>query len=187
MGAQPDGAAHVWYRTAVYSACMFHQPLFGRVMSVAAVLAVLFVAAPSTGAQNTAAGPAPKGPAAPPSERTFQRVCGTCHESKRITDTRRSRTQWEIVIEDMTNRGAAGSDQDFDEVLTYLLRHHGSVNVNEARADELVAVLGLDTPEAEAIVHHRTTAGKFADLAALKQVAGVDAKKLDAGRASITY
>ncbi len=71
--------------------------------------------------------------------------------------------------------------------MAYVLRHHGSVDVNEAPADELVAVIGLETPEAEAIVSHRTKAGRFTDLAALKQVAGVDPAKLDKERASITY
>jgi competence protein ComEA len=166
---------------------MFRHPLIGHSIGLAALLAVLSAASPSIGAQDTASVPAPHGPATPQSENPLPRVCGTCHVWQRATDARRSKTQWEIVIDDMSNRGAVGSDQDFEAVLTYLLRHHGSVNVNQAAAEELVAVLGLETSEAEAIVKHRAKVGKFADLAALKHVPGVDPKKLDAGRASITY
>jgi len=166
---------------------MLRHTLVSHSMSAAALLAVLSVASPSAGVPHTASLAVPQGPADPPSDNPVQRVCGTCHEWQRATDARRSKTQWEIVIEDMSNRGAVGSDQDFEEVLAYLLRHHGSVNVNQAAADELVAVLGLEAPEAEAIVKHRAKVGKFADLEALKRVPGVDPKKLDAGRASITY
>src|SRR2546425_1053441 len=59
--------------------------------------------------------------------KAFQKVCSDCHEPDRIVDTRRTRGGWEEIIEKMIEKGATGSDQDFDLVLQYLLGHHGMV------------------------------------------------------------
>src|SRR5437879_6499852 len=106
------------------------------------------------GAQDRA-GARTKGPADVRSEEVLVRLCGTCHEWQRVADSRRTKTQWEGVIEDMINRGAAGSDADYEIVLDYVLRHYAFVNVNKAPAEELSVVLGLAPEEAAAIVGYR--------------------------------
>jgi hypothetical protein len=53
-----------------------------------------------------------------PSERTFTNACAKCHPAERVTAMRRTRSQWEEVINTMiTVRGAQVSDEDFDVVL----------------------------------------------------------------------
>src|ERR1700750_523997 len=62
----------------------------------------------------------------------FRRVCSNCHDAERILSTRRTRTQWEEVIEKMIDRGAEGTSDDFTTAEEYLLRVSGRVNVNRA-------------------------------------------------------
>src|SRR5438876_11977624 len=60
--------------------------------------------------------------------KAFVRMCSDCHEPERIQESRRTRGGWEEVIEKMIEKGASGSDQDFDLVLQYLLKNLGMVN-----------------------------------------------------------
>jgi len=122
------------------------------------------------------------------SRETLVRVCSKCHPLERVTAQRRSRTQWEEAMTQMvTSRGAVISDEDFDTVLTYLVREYGRVNVNKAAADEIVEVLALPDKAAAAIVDYRREHGSFEDFDALAKVPGVDAAKLEQRRDAIVF
>jgi competence protein ComEA len=120
-------------------------------------------------------------------EAVVMRVCGNCHEWERIGDSRRTRTQWEDLIADMIGRGASGSDDDYDAILSYALRGYGLVYINKAPASEIAIVLGLVPEEADAIVAYRTANGRIPDFESLKKIPDVDQKKLDTARLSILY
>jgi competence ComEA-like helix-hairpin-helix protein len=159
-------------------------------------LAGLLAATIGTSAQQPSATPAPDQPAAQPAAQsaadakgaaTFARVCSTCHDGARILSTRRSKTQWTEVIEKMLERGAQVSDEDFEEVMGYLLRNYGRINVNRAAAEDLVIVVGVSEKDAEAIVKHRTSQGDFADFDAIVKVPGIDVEKLTKGRDAISF
>ena len=117
----------------------------------------------------------------------FKRTCSTCHDAERILANRRTRTQWEEVIEKMIDRGAEGTADDFSAAEVYLLRVSGRVNANRAEAQDFVAVLGLPQKDADAIVDFRKAKGDFADFDALCKVPGIDTEKLKQGRDAITY
>jgi len=158
--------------------------------ALAGLLAATVVAV----AQEPAAPAAPQAPAAaapPPSDgkgaATFARVCSTCHDGARILSNRRSKSQWTEVIEKMMERGAQVTDEDFDEVMDYLLRNYGRINVNRATAEDLAIVVGLSDKDAGAIVQHRDGQGDFADFDALAKVPGIDLEKLKLGREAITF
>jgi cytochrome c oxidase cbb3-type subunit III len=55
----------------------------------------------------------------------LQKVCGTCHALDKVTGSRRSRAQWEEVIEKMASMGAKGTSEEFATVLTYLVTNYG--------------------------------------------------------------
>ena len=112
--------------------------------------------------------------------RAFFKLCADCHEPDRIRETKRTRGGWEEVIEKMIEKGATGSDQDFDLTLQYLLANYGMVNINQSPAEEIAIVIGLLPKEAEAIVAYRKEKGNFKNYDALAQMPGVDVKKLDA-------
>ena len=118
---------------------------------------------------------------------TFARVCSLCHDGARILSNRRSKSQWTEVIEKMMERGAQVSDTDFDDVMDYLLRHYGRINVNKAEAEDLALVTGLSKKDADAILQYRNGQGDFADFDALAKVPGIDVEKLSKARDAITF
>src|SRR5262245_14897889 len=117
----------------------------------------------------------------------FRRVCSACHDSERILATRRTRTQWEEIIEKMIDRGAEGTSEDFTTAEVYLLRVSGRVNVNRAQAKDVVAVLSVTQKDADAIIEYRKTNGEYKDFDALSKVPGIDLEKLKQGRDAIAF
>ena len=126
-------------------------------------------------------------PAQDPLNDAFTRLCSNCHDPARVTQSRRTRVEWEDVIYQMIDRGAVGSDQDFSLVLQYLLRDFGRVNVNQAASEELALVLGLTPTEANAIVAHRKTNGEFKDFEGLLKVPDLDPEKLESRRPAVLF
>jgi competence ComEA-like helix-hairpin-helix protein len=123
-----------------------------------------------------------------PARPVFERVCSNCHPTTRVTATRRSRAQWQEVIETMISvRGAKVADEEFETIVGYLAREHGRVNANTAPADEMAEVLGIPEKMAEAIVAYRRDHGTFQDFDALAKVPGVDRDALEKKREAIAF
>lgn len=117
----------------------------------------------------------------------FKRVCSNCHDADRILATRRTRTQWEEVIEKMIDRGAEGTSDDFTTAEEYLLRVSGRVNVNRATTKDMMTVLGITDKDAGAIADYRKANGEFKDFDALSKVPGIDLEKLNHARDAISF
>jgi competence ComEA-like helix-hairpin-helix protein len=152
--------------------------------------------APPTGASPATQAPSPAGSAAQaaaaplpsgPGSDAFQRVCVVCHPPDRIVSVRKTRTEWEEVIDKMITKGAQVTDDNYGPIEDFLLRNYGTVNVNKAVRDDLVAILGVTPADASAILAFRTSHGPFADFAALEQVPGIDSKKLEQKKAAVTF
>lgn len=122
-----------------------------------------------------------------PLEDAFWKVCRDCHDPNRIRETRRTRGGWEEVIWKMIEKGALGTERDFELVLQYLLVNYGMVNMNQALAEDIAIVTGLSQKDAEAIVAYRKEHGNFSNFEALVQVPGIDAKALEARRDAIMF
>ncbi len=60
---------------------------------------------------------------------------------------RRTRTEWEEVITKMIEKGATGTEKEFETVYGYVLRNFGKLYINAARPDEIVMILGLSEKE----------------------------------------
>ena len=120
-------------------------------------------------------------------EEVFLNRCSTCHTTERALVAPRTRKGWEAVLAEMVNNNGAQLDAGEPEaILAFLTERHGLVNVNEAKAEELVA-LGLARKDADTIVSHRTDHGPFADFAALRAVPGLDVDRLDAVRPRVAF
>jgi competence protein ComEA len=117
----------------------------------------------------------------------FNRVCSSCHDAERILGARRTRTQWEEIIEKMIERGAEGTDDDFVAAEQYLLRVSGRVNVNRALSKDLVSVLSVTDKDADAILEYRKAHGDFKDFDELCKVPGIDLEKLKQGRDAVSF
>jgi competence protein ComEA len=163
---------------------MKHRAFF--VLAIAActlVLSTLIVAAPS----NRAAAQQAQAAADDPAAGVFTETCGKCHDGARITAMRRTSAEWEDIIKKMIEKGAPGTEKDFETVYDYLLRHYGKLNINTAPASEVVTILGLSQKEAEAVVAYRKSKGPFADLDAVKKVPEIDVKKIDERKDAIAF
>ena len=170
------------------------------VTGIGAALCGLLVSAMLSHAQEPSPAPTPQAPAAPgapagaaqfviapgPGADLFQRTCVLCHTPDRIVANRKSRTEWEEVIDKMITRGAQVNDDNYGPIEEYLLRNYGRVNVNKGTKDDLVLVAGVTADEADAIIKARA-AGPIADFAALAQVPGVDGKKLEPKKEALTF
>jgi len=122
-----------------------------------------------------------------PAHELFIQTCNRCHDAARITALRRTKTEWEEVINKMIEKGAMGTEKDFETVYDFLLRNFGKVDVNRAPAEELIMVLALPAKDAEAIVAYRKANGSFADYEAVAKVPGIDVKKLEAHKDALTF
>ncbi len=143
---------------------------------------------PGSPAASPAQGPAAGSAAASDKNAAvYTRTCSLCHDAQRILSNRRTRDQWSEVIDKMVERGAQGSDEDFNAVLEYLVSHYGRINVNRGSAKDLETVLKLSDKDAEAIVAYRKDHGPIADFDALSQVPGIDVPKLSQNRDGISF
>jgi putative heme-binding domain-containing protein len=55
----------------------------------------------------------------------FQSICGSCHALIIVTKQRMTRAEWAGVVNNMVLRGAHGSPEDLDKVVTYLATNFG--------------------------------------------------------------
>ena len=115
------------------------------------------------------------------------RDCVECHGTETVTAQRRSRADWQGVVEDMAGRGAQTSEDERKTLVSYLSVNVGRVNVNRASEDELKTVVGLKADEAAAIVAYRTKEGTFKTLDDLKRVPSVDGRTLDERKDRIVF
>jgi competence protein ComEA len=108
----------------------------------------------------------------------FQAVCGSCHATS-LVEGLRTQPEWAEVVEQMVKIGARGTAKQFEAVNRVLLRTLTKVNVNTAGAAELASALELSQATADKIVERRTKAGLFTSIEQLKELPGVDPRKLD--------
>lgn len=123
---------------------------------------------------------------------TTERLCGTCHGANILLSKRESRDGWNGIVEDMIQRGAKGTDDEFGEVVDYCVAHFGKgvpmrVNVNEGSPKEISNGLGIPVAQGNAIVEFRRANGNFKTVEDLLKVPGIDAKAVEAKKASIEF
>ncbi len=110
--------------------------------------------------------------------KSLQAVCGKCHNLQIVMDTPRSLDDWRDTMQAMVDRGATGTDDQYDEILDYLHRTVTTIDVNSAQADDFAAVLNIPDATVRLIIDRRSKK-KFVDLADLKSIPGVDAATVD--------
>ena len=138
---------------------------------------VLFVACLFAVAQ--AAEVEPPAPRLAREGQSLKAVCAKCHNLQIVMDTPMSYDDWHETVQKMVDRGASGTDEQFDDIMDYLHRTMTTINVNTAPVDELEIVLDVSETTAQAIIARRSTQ-KFTGLTDLKSIPGVDAPTVDA-------
>jgi competence ComEA-like helix-hairpin-helix protein len=118
---------------------------------------------------------------------TVEATCGECHGAELLGSQRRSRVEFEALIEDMTGRAGGADDEIKQVILAYALRHFGRVNINTASDQELVQIVDLTAAEATAIVDHRKQSGEFKSLEDLRKVAALDFTRIQERKERIGF
>jgi competence ComEA-like helix-hairpin-helix protein len=113
------------------------------------------------------------------------RICGKCHGAETVASVRHTPDGWREVIARMVAAGAQGSEQELGTVAQYLSTHFAAevqkpLDLNTAPAIELESVAGLLRKEAAALITHREKNGPCKKLEDLKNVPGLDYKKIEA-------
>jgi quinoprotein glucose dehydrogenase len=52
-------------------------------------------------------------------------VCTQCHDTARIVSKRKTKMEWNDLVDSMAMRGAKGSDEEFDTIVNYLAKNFG--------------------------------------------------------------
>jgi DNA uptake protein ComE-like DNA-binding protein len=112
-------------------------------------------------------------------ERLTIRICTDCHALAVITAKRRTASEWQDTVETMAGRTPEATAAELATIGQFLTRTRGIVAVNTAPAADFMAVLGLSSDMANAVVLYRAVHGKFADLDALLKVPGLDRSRLE--------
>jgi competence protein ComEA len=150
----------------------FSNPILPTCVGGVLLVASLFAAA-------RAAEVEPPAPRLARESQSLKAVCAKCHNLQIVMDTPMSYEDWHDTVQKMVDRGASGTDEQFDDIMDYLHRTMTTINVNTAPADELEIVLDVSEATAQAIIARRSSQ-KFTGLTDLKSVPGVDAPTLDA-------
>ena len=159
-------AAPRWYRSAGYG---------GRLLFWMAAIAAPFCAGRITQAADD-----------DPNKEAVQAVCGRCHTITVFLQKPRSWERWNDAFADMTQRGAAGTDEQLAKVTAFFLENLTLVNINSSPAEELAWVLDVPDDVAQEIITRRERQ-PFASLAQLRAVPGVDSDKLEKRKSRILF
>ena len=126
-----------------------------------------------------------------PGKETLIKACSKCHSPTNVIANGQTREGWEETTLKMVGLGAVGSDEDFTEIVDYLVKNFPpstvKVNMNKATASEIESQLGFSTKQAEDIVAYREKAGSFKTPEDLKRIPQMDAKEVDARRNRMTF
>ena len=127
-----------------------------------------------------------------PGKAATVRVCGKCHSPERAASLHQKRSAWEDTMVKMMKLGAEGTDEEFEAVLSYLSTHFGPdtpgpININKATAVDLESALVLRRSQAKAILDYRAQNGNFKSIDDLRNVPGIDFKKIQAKSSRLEF
>ncbi len=128
-----------------------------------------------------------------PGKDTTQKLCSSCHAAELVIGRQESREGWGAIVENMIERGAKGSEDEFFDVVDYLSTNFSKtspvikINVNKATAKDLETSLHIPEKQAAAIVHQREEKGDFKSVDDLAKVPGVDVAKIEANKKRLAF
>jgi competence protein ComEA len=115
------------------------------------------------------------------------KVCSNCHTAESVVQSLRTRQEWSDVVDQMARFGAEASDQEYDQILKYLVKYFSPIPINKATAKDLQTALEISADVAEAIVAYRAEKGDFKTVDDVKKVPGVEAGTIDALRFRVVF
>ena len=161
-----------------------------RLGALCCLLIVILAAAGAAAGQSPQRVVSGEGMPAGPGKDVTVQACGSCHDARRAASVRLTRDGWAAVIDSMQRFGAKISETEFPVILDYLSTHFlgealQPLNLNTATQIDLEAAGGLLRREAAAVIRYREQHGRFKTLDDLKQVPGLDFKKIENRRDAV--
>lgn len=115
------------------------------------------------------------------------KICSGCHSLQIVMDTPKDYDAWHDTVQDMINRGAQGTPEEFDLVMDFLFQNMTTIDINHADQEALATVLRTSAQTANAIIARRALR-PFKDLADLKSaIPGLDRSVLDAKKKMLFF
>ena len=124
---------------------------------------------------------------------TTEKICGSCHGAELLIGRQQTRESWAATVNEMIQRGATGTDEEFFQIVDYLATNFSKtspvikINVNKASAEDLQKALRISDKQAGAIIQQRTNKGEFKSVEELEKVAGVDVAKIEASKNRLAF
>jgi competence protein ComEA len=109
----------------------------------------------------------------------FTMKCSLCHGLENATGMRRTREDWEGIVNDMEAAGALLTKDDMKLIVGYLAQNFGKININKAAAGDIESILSLSSSDATAIVTYRREHGDFKTIDDVKNVPGIHQSTID--------
>jgi len=115
-----------------------------------------------------------------PGKAEVLKICLDCHDQDTVIVDNRTKEAWKKTVAKMAERGAEGTDEQFEAIVAYLAKNFGRINVNKATAEEIVSGIDFSAKEADAIVAYREKNGPYKEWRDLAKVEGLDAARVEA-------
>jgi competence protein ComEA len=152
--------------------------------ALAGVLPVLFLVSRAFAQKDFPDGPA---------KEYVNKICLQCHEPSQLLNQRRSESDWRTTVARMATKGVAAPAEQYDAIAAYMARNFGKqedatkINMNKAKAEDIVTVIGLTPDEAKALVTYREKHGDYREWGEMLVVYGVDGRKLEANKDKMSF
>ena len=120
-------------------------------------------------------------------------ICLQCHQPAMLLGQKRTESDWKKTVARMATKGVAGSAEQFDAIAAYMAKNFGKeedtskLNINKAKAEDIVSVLGLTPEEAKALIAYREKHGEYREWGDILVVYGVDGQKIEAAKDKMTF
>jgi competence protein ComEA len=128
-----------------------------------------------------------------PAKEYVTKICLQCHEPAQLLSQRKTESEWKSTVARMAQKGVPAPAEQYDAVAAYMAKYlakeedHTKINMNKAKADEIVAAIGLTPEEANALVTYREKHGEYREWGEMLVVYGVDGRKLEANKDKMTF
>src|SRR5579863_10055558 len=93
-----------------------------------------------------------------PAKEYVTKICLQCHEASQLLSQRKSESEWKATVARMAQKGISAPTEQFDAVAAYMAKYFPKqedttkINMNKAKADEIVKTIGLTPDEANALL-----------------------------------
>jgi competence protein ComEA len=121
------------------------------------------------------------------------KICLQCHQPAQLLGQRRTASDWKKTIARMATKGVSAPAEQFDAVAEYMAKNFGKeedaakLNMNKAKAEDMVTTLGLTPEEAKALISFRDKHGEFKEWGDMLVIYGVDGLKIEAAKGKMSF